>query len=163
MDLVFLKCGESGLWAGYLHGESPTGSLQGGSFTFPALRGPGKARKPRWQEAVEGGGGLGEAWAVSPRAAPAISPDASALQALAMDVQGAGSKSVQSSGPRWTGWCEVRVRVQIPFSVPSLTEPDISLLEKRPELKTLSLRSLGRHSLITACDRPTQFQLQRQK
>lgn len=112
---------------------------------------------------MEGGGGLGEAWAVSPRAAPATSPDASALQALAVDMQGAGSKSVQSSGPGRIGWCGVRVRVQIPFSVPSPTEPDISLLEKRPELKTLSLRVLGGHSLITACNRPTQFRLQRQK
>lgn len=29
MDLVLLKSGESGLWAGCLHGESPTGLCGG--------------------------------------------------------------------------------------------------------------------------------------
>lgn len=45
----------------------------------------------------------------------------------------------------------------------SYTEPDITPLENRLELKTLSLRALGGRSLITACNRPTQFRLQRQK
>lgn len=143
--------------SGWLHGESPTGSLQGRvspsqlseDWEKHGNRGGRERRKAEvaWERP-----GL---W--SSRAAPATSLECfrSADPGCGVDVQGAGSKSAQSGGLRWTGWCRARVRVQMPFSFPSPAEPDISPLEKSPELKTLSLHSLGGHSLIAACNRPT--------